>query len=945
MIGRTRGTSPHASACWILMAFSLVATAWADAATFAIEPQELSGALKAYAAQSHREIFFTPDLVRGKQSRGIKGQLDDLAALGMMLKGTGLTFAVTESNAIMIQDPSQKRDVAPTALLPKGVDSRAGSNEVGGTTHQSTGSNTQLAQATTVPSAGASQGQAQSTSSTERPDIEQIVVLGTYRADLQALESASPVDVVTTQDLAHSPATNIIDSLRELVPSFNAPPSIWESPQQETIVASSLRGLDPGSTLVLIDGRRQNLSPFVSSQVQFGSGSQPADLDVLPSTAIKGLEVLRDGASAQYGSDAIAGVIDISLRDNATGGGFTTRTGGYLENGGFYGDVAGWKGFNLNDKGFVTVAMEYLGRNFANMPGTDNTPDPISYDRTFTLGPAKLEQFKFSVNTAYNLTDEVKAYANAHYSHKDGWGYEGEDYPSSNDNVLSIYPHGTNPLVETAYQDMSATTGLKVGDRTSGLFDGSVGYGISNAAEYTLNSINASLGAASPTNFYDGKLINSQVLTNLDYVRDFLLGSLSAPLTVASGVEYRREKFQVMPGEPASYEYGGVPIQSGESEGELAPPGAQGQPGFTAIDAGSFSRDVYSLYLDLESQITKQWQVGLAGRAEHYSDFGDQYSGKFSTRFDFTDWIALRATVNNGFKAPTVGQIAYSNTTISTNNAGQQELIRTFPVNSPEAKALGATALEPERSVNFSGGLVLRPTPVSSLTIDAYRINLDNRIGKAGSFGGSYVTNVLDNAGYFGYGAASYFANVLNQVNKGLDSKANYRFDLDSLGALTLSAAFNVNHIVVSNLRPTPPVLVNKINEFLNPQIIDIYESGQPNHKLALSADYKIDAWDFFADTTMYGTYTYVLPGLINQTFQTQWVTNIQANYTFAPNTALAGTKLTAGMGNVFDTHPDVWELSTLSTLGAGFSRYTYASRSPAGFMGTSWYVGISHDF
>jgi iron complex outermembrane recepter protein len=773
---------------------------------------------------------------------------------------------------------------------------------------------------------------------------QDVIVTGTHRADQTALKSSSPVVVVGAKALKLD--VSLGAGLERTLSAISFP-NIYStggaSSPLSTVRPIALRGLGPGESLLLVDGKRQQLSALVSTAQQFGLGSQPADLDVIPVSAIGSIEVLLDGASAQYGSDAIGGVLNVRLREADHGGNLSGKVGAFAKNGdGLVTGASGWKGIALGNGGFLTVAAETERTERYNTGGLDTAafyypvngqPDPreATADRDWLLGPATVMSYKASLNASIPITDKIDAYAFGHYVDKIGKGTGFYVKPNATGDVRGIFPDGFLPITRTGVEDYTLVGGLKYRDEQIGSFDLSASYGRDKVDLDQYNTVNASYGLSSPTSFYLGTLINDQTLVRLDYQKDIPLALFSHPLSVASGLEYRHERYEIDPGEVGSYADGGVPVLDGPSAGARAPVGAQGFAGYQPVDSGATARNVYGAYIDLEAQPIDKLQVGIAGRTEHYSDFGSKTTFKQSARYDFTPWLALRETFSTGFKAPTIGQLGYSATGINITAAGAF-FTRTLPVNSVAARALGAQPLKPETSQNISVGLVLQPVHNASITIDAYQIEIDDRIARSSLFSGAGVVNLLTASGLFGYQSAAYFANVADTRTRGLDIAANYEIPLTSEIDLRLGASFDATDTIFTKYAPTPAVLTAlTATPLLNGQAAAVIAQSTPDTKTILSAHLTAPKWEFDISGVRYGHYRNYNTSF-DTIFPTQYVANIAATYKVKE-----GLRIVLAVDNVLSSHPGL-QPSTLSKI-------VYPSTAPAGSGGAFWSLNLSWDF
>lgn len=850
---------------------------------------------------------------------------------------------------------------------------------------------------------------------------DQIIVTGTRRADRVLADSPVPVDVLSAESLSRTGLTETARALRDLVPSFNFPqPSITDG--TDVIRPATLRGLGPDQTLVLINGKRRHLSALLNINGSVGRGTQAVDINLIPSVAIGRVEVLRDGAAAQYGSDAIAGVINFQLNDAREGARLTASYGGYRgrvegveevtgvrlsggqpvllpdgnlaldttgkdrkSNDGELLTIAGNIGLPLGAEGFVNISAEYRDRQPTNRAGYDprrqyNVTLAQGYDpREFTFnrlshryGDAKTEDVAVIINAGIPLDARVDAYAFATWGDRNGESAGFYRRNNDNRNVIAIYPDGFLPLITTEMRDYALTGGLR-GELGGIDFDLSMSYGRNKFDFRIINSLNASLGRNSPTEFDSGGLRYSQWMVNLDLSRAVEL-SERVSLLIAGGAEYRRETFRVRPGEPDSYRAGPVrvgennPQFTGAAGSAFAAPGAQVFPGFQPIVGGvdvtqENARENVSLYLEGDLDIGERINLQLAGRFEDYSDFGSDWNGKAAGRFEVVDGIALRGAVSTGFRAPGLAQQFFA--AAATNNIGGVLVDAvTLPNANPVARALGSTPLKAETSVSLSAGAVATIVPRLTLTVDWYRIDIDDRIiltdniaatrdaagNPTGSDPGRTVAQILNNAGFTAISAARYFFNGIDTRTQGLDVTANWRADLGGLGRLGLTAAYNRNKTRITGRNDLPGALnqVPGIVLFGRLESLRI-EKGQPRDKINLGADWD---WRFLGATIRTNRYGEVLsPGadLFNDVvLEPRWVTDVELRV--MPWDKL---ELAIGSNNVFDVYPTVNPVGqgrdpiTGATRNFSVNNYflPFSSFSPFGFNGRFVYARASLRF
>lgn len=772
-------------------------------------------------------------------------------------------------------------------------------------------------------------------------NLDTVVVVGSRRTDQTRLTSAAPVDVISGEQLTRTGSTSLSQALQNLLPSFNFPQNNTTNRAAQSVRSFSLRGLSPDETLVLVNGKRRHKSARVAPSEMFGAGANVSDLDTIPISAIDHVEVLRDGASALYGSDAIAGVINIVLKEVDGGkGGLSTQVGQFSKGDGLRKSANGYYGISLPNDGFVTLSMDAFDRQKAYNGIADTrqmyfTGDPRESsfaERKWFYGASDADQYSLGLNSEYGFSDNLRGYTFATYAkgNNDIVGFLRP--PRDNNNYRPYYPNGYQPGNSTDTEDLAVTSGLRFDAGDAGQFDFSVGYGRNAYDESVHDSVNVSLGSNSPTHFYSGGRVNNELSTNLEYKNSIELAGLFKPLEISAGIGYRNERIQTKAGDPASYINGGVPILDGPSAGSAAPSGAQGYGGLQPSDAGTFRRDNFSAYLGAESQVTEKFQLGSAVRFERYSDFGSKTTGKLNARYDFTPEFAVRGSVSTGFHAPSLAQQTYSSTsTVPINGVLYQSAV--LPVSNPVAQALGATSLKPETSVNLTLGFVYRPTANASVTLDAYQIDIDDRLVFTDRLSGAYVTSALQRAGITNYSNVAFFSNGLDTRTRGADLVFDYATQLVGR-PLKLSAGASVSNTTIRDTKELPSQLNGSGLNLLGTMARTVITDGSPKNKLRLGALYTLDDLDIDLSTIRYGEYRDASPGY-RQEFAAQWVTNVDLGYHV--NQQL---KVRFGANNVFNTHPE-----KLDAIGRAPVVYEYSAFAPDGAFGTYLYAGLDYSF
>ncbi|MBU6403648.1 MAG: TonB-dependent receptor [Proteobacteria bacterium] len=682
--------------------------------------------------------------------------------------------------------------------------------------------------------------------------LQTIVVTGTRAFDRTEADSMSPIDVLTPKDLTSTGATSLAGALRTLLPSFNFPqPSVTDA--TDAIQPAQLRGLSPDETLVLINGKLQHTSASLNVDGSEGRGASPVDINAIPINAVASIEVLRDGAAAQYGSSAIAGVINIILKGGSQNGSVYSTVGVYSHHDGEDGrTVRGGAdgGFALGKKGWVHLSFDAEHQDPTNSAGPDYRypGDPTYGQVTFHYGLPLLSQKSAAFNMQYDFAPHVQFYAFGIFNKRNvsaqGFFRSLSSYKTSQPAALAVYPDGYLPVENTSVLDSSLVAGIRGKVLNGWHYDISADAGSNHWKLNTADTFNYSLGAASPTSFYIGTLTTQQNYLNADFTKYVNIESLENPLVVAWGLEYGQDKFAIKQGDPASY----------------AGAGAQVFPGFRPGDAGNYMRHNQAAYLDLEEDWTENFSTEFAARHSHYSDFGNSNVWKFSGRYAFNNTIAARATVSTGFRAPSLQQEYYSSTGIQFINNGVSDLpytIRTFPVDNPAAIALGAQPLKPEQSHNYSAGLVFTPRNGLYATLDFYQITIDNRIILSGNLIGANVAAYLTSVGIPQVSGGQFFTNGVNTRTRGVDLIGTYPIDLGSAGTLKLTGGGNYNKTIITYIEPNPPQLglAGLTLPVIDRPTQGIITDGTPKDKVFLAGDWTYGNWLVHGQVTRWGSF------------------------------------------------------------------------------------------
>jgi iron complex outermembrane recepter protein len=783
------------------------------------------------------------------------------------------------------------------------------------------------------------------------------------RASAEQSKKAVPVDVITREEIERSGYAETAQVIQSLTPSFNFPrPTITDG--TDTVRPATLRGLGPDQVLVLVNGKRRHQSALVHLNNSIGRGSTGVDLNAIPVSAIERIEVLRDGAAAQYGSDAIAGVINLVLKSGvsaptvATRFGLSTGTfkgnscaptglsciegddidfsdGGLFDAGGSWGIAAG--------KGQVTVSAEYRHRNRTNRASFDPRDQVVTGDAganavsqpNHRWGDPDTRDVMTFVDVSAPLNGRQTAFI---------YGFGGYSRRAANSagffrrsldprNWPQIYPLGFLPVIEPTVVDASGAGGIR-GVFRNWNYDASGEFG-RNSFDFAVgDSLNVSLGPSVPadkTHFDAGRLELSQLVGNLDVSRVFRVGGLAGPLNVAMGAEYRHESYQIQAGEPDSYGDGGVPNQFGDR----AAIGAQVFPGFRPSNETDQSRHSGAGYVDVEGNVLAWLRLGGAMRAEHYSDFGGTIDGKFTTRVTIEPRLVLRGSVSTGFRAPSLAQSFFSSTATNFLNLGQGLVpveSLTLPVDSAPARALGAQPLKPEQSLNTSAGVVITPVSDLTVTVDAYRIAIDDRIVLSGNFTAAPIAALL---APFGANSARFFTNAIDTRTNGFDVTASHRMALGAGGELQLRAGYNNTLTELVGAVATPPQLAQFASVLFDRIEQRRLECGQPRDSVRLGGDWLGRGVGVAVSAARFGKFcSLTLNPADDQEFSPKWLTDVEVSY------RVSGYLLAVGAQNLFDVFPD-----RNTTVNSFNGIQTFPSHSPFGMNGRMLYGRIGRTF
>lgn len=868
--------------------------AQAQSTLYNIPAGDLAHGLTELAQQGQIQISYAPKLVVGKVTAGVHGRYAPTSALAIILRGSGIRWEAVGPTLFVLDaaDPPQSDPLQKSAP------------------------NTS-AKAPTKPQAPA-----------KSQTLQTVIVTGTRVIGMIEADSMSPIDVLTPQELRSTGAPDLVTALRTLLPSLNFPQPTGDDNSMVGLPAQ-LRGLSPEETLVLVNGKRYHGTSIVNTSIDtsVGRGTSPVDLSTIPIGAIARVEVLRDGAAAQYGSAAIGGVINVILKGGYQHGDAVITRSHYGRSQGhaWQADVNG--GIPLGKTGWINLTANYLDQLGTNRAGLDMRypSDPTFGTTTFIQGIPPEVQKQFAFNSQYNVGDNLTLYGFGTFSHRKLRTYDFfrslSQYITAHPSAVSVYPEGYLPAQNQLGLDSMLALGAK-GTLAGWHYDISGSTGSNHWKMNMFDSFNYALGASSPTSFYIGSTSKRENIFNGDFVRDFDIG-LAAPLTAAWGVQYLQGVFTINNGDAASF------IGSG----------TQGFSGFTPTDAGRHSRTSVAEYVDFQTQFTNALSAEVAARHERYSDFGNDTSWKLAGRYAFNPVLAIRATISTGFRAPTLQEEFYSSTTTSVvqnPTTGQSELVTvaTLPVKNPVAVALGAQPLRPEKSHQYSIGVVLTPSSGITITADAYKIDIADRILLSGELTGPAVVEFLTKQGFVGVGGGQFFTNAVDTSTHGVDVFATWPI---TVGATewkwTLGGNYNKTRI--RSVAPNPPQLGlgGLVLPILTRTQRGLMTVNTPNSKVFLSGEWQRGNWNARAQVTRYSKWSFMssVPSA-DQTYGSKVLLDASASYT------LDRWRFTLGANNILNSYPDklAFHLSSGGNL-------VYPESSPFGFEGAYWYANIAY--
>ncbi|GBQ87497.1 outer membrane siderophore receptor [Gluconacetobacter johannae DSM 13595] len=750
----------------------------------------------------------------------------------------------------------------------------------------------------------------------------------------------------SAEQLRETGQTNILAAIAQLSPAVTSSPfgGIGGNGLNKTM---QLRNLGADQTLMLVNGKRRHVDAnFNYFQSGPNYGTDPADLSLIPISAIDHVEIITEGATALYGQDAEAGAVNIVLKRDTRGGSINLQNSGYYLGDGQAFDGNADYGMALgHDGGYFNVAAQISNQlstnRSGNYPGNLYFPgDPrnqtASKDVQRIAGTPRTLLETLSTNTAYPVGDRFEIYNTSTFAHKDMVQAQTYRAPSNDTVVRAIYPNGMQPLALAQEYDFQVDNGIRARDFLGMQWDAYVNYGRDSMATHIANTVNPTLGTASPTTFLTSLFISTELAAGLRATKFFHPSVLPKPVSLSYGFEYRFDTYQVGAGDPASVMDGGVPILDGPNAGKAAAAGAVDKFGVPR-EAGSINnRGIYDGYVNLDLYATQKWEWTLGGHVVGYDDVGIHPTGSIGTRYNFSSRLAIRANANTGYRAPTLGEEAFfAETTYPTYRTAQ------LPVNSSWAKSLGATPLKGEQSRSFSVGVDATLLPNWTLTANLYRISINDRLFNTSQFGGSQVENLLATAGLPGVYYAAYYSNPVNTTTNGGDLATSYTWKTARSGTFQFRFSVNIGDTQISHYNATPALLAGMGLSTFNRTNEEYLLHSSPRNIENLTVLWNKGPYSIRVEEQRFGSYTWVASPSLQQPQWTyagpSYITNLELGYDILPKWHVA-----AGAYNVGNHYPAQANAASRAALQNAF---LYAGNSPYGFNGGMYYVKTSLRF
>lgn len=792
-------------------------------------------------------------------------------------------------------------------------------------------------------------------------DLNRVIVVGSRSSAVRSsTQTPAPVDVITSRELQSTGQVEPTQMLNVIAPSFNSSRQTIAD-GTDHIDPATLRGLGPDQVLVLVNGKRRYNTALLNVNGTIGRGTVGTDLNAIPPSSIERIEVLRDGASSQYGSDAIGGVVNVVMKKAPAGTVFTAHAGQYYKGDGGTLQFGLNHGMRLGKEGFINFSADFRHRDASNRAGdytgrvyvADKVKDDsivaargFSRKKNMLVGNSRIDNGGFVVNLGTPISKNLQFFGTGSMNWRYGKAAGFYRYPRQKSQVIpELYPDGFLPFIYSTIKDRSAIAGLE------GKFGQGWNWDLSQTAggnsfefniKHTNNASQYAQGAAAQTQFYAGKLHFNQYTSNLNFSRDFGSKVGLKTFNVATGAELRFDNYQIEAGEEASYK------NYDPASGKVG--GSQVFPGFQPANAVNETRNVAGAYVDLESDITNKFLVNTAARYEHYSDFGGNLAGKLAMRYKFLDAFTLRGAISNGFRAPSMHQRYFSSIAtvfISTGSGLQPFQQGTFRNNSLVAKSFGIPSLKAETSTNYSLGFTSKLARGKvNITVDGYQIDIKDRIVLSSSFRrfnspeATAVNNILNQYPELNdVSSVTFFTNAIDTRTKGIDFVTSFTDRVGIKGQLTVTLAGNINETkVIGN-----PKVSTITDSTLKARLFarderGRYEGAQPKDKFSFAINYRVNNFGLNYRTTRYGKVYTLDPSnpLLDEHFDQKMVTDLSVSYKIKNFLTV-----TVGANNLTDVYPD--KLQNVANTNSGIFVYSRAA-TQFGFSGGYYFTSLTMD-
>lgn len=780
------------------------------------------------------------------------------------------------------------------------------------------------------------------------PELERITVIGSLAQARTLDDSIVPIDVFSGDQLRATGAVGneLGEALAVLAPSFNFPRQS-NSVTSDHVRSAQLRGMNPDQVLVLVNGQRRHVSAVVNDNTKIGRGANAFDFNTIPLSAVKRVEILRDGASAQYGSDAIAGVINIVLDDSIDGmtigasyGAHHSRVSPVSQTVTDGNTATAWfnHGFQPRQGGAVRYGLEASRRGATNRAGFDQVSPFIPQteanlafqgQQTHRVGDPESDAIGLWINSELDF-DRLSFYSFGTFSYRETRGAAVFRHPETNQNVQAIFPDGFLPVTRGENTDFSATSGIRH-QQSAWSLDHALSIGHNRFEFGVSDSLNPSLGPASPTRFDSGTFDLSQVNLSNKASRRFDDVIAGRPLFLALGLDYRYERFESKPGDPASFAAGNFEFEPGLADLVGFPDiGSQGAKGLAPEDATTENRHVFALFAELSGNLNKRLETSLAGRFENYSDFGSTVTGKLATRYRLDHGLSARASISTSFRAPSVSQVGWGRRDNTFSAEGGRISSRLIRSQSSLADQLDLPALEEETSTNVSAGLVWNSAFGLNLSVDVFEIRVDDRITQSEFLTDPAIINFVQQLpGGEGVQSVAFFSNALDTRTRGVETVLDYNQPLAS-GLWRIDSAWTWAKSDIRDIAE-PPGLLSQISPGL--ALVDVaqrntIETATPRHSWITTSAWQGQRWSGLVRGRYFSSVVREF-SFARQRFGSQWAVDIELTRALTPSWTL-----TAGASNLFDQYPD--ESANANNF---FGNFAFDPINPIGLNGRFIYL------